>query len=316
MNFPKYYALTQKKEFDQIGNNLVCKNEKIPIVNGIPRFVKQDNYAAAFGAQWKKYRRTQLDSYTNTNITAKRMEGCFEKKTFNSLEGKSVLETGCGAGRFTEILLQKGAYVTSLDLSDAVDANSENFPINEKHRILQGDINKMPFAPQQYDFVVCLGVIQHTPNPEETITSLYQHVKPGGWLVIDHYTYKLSHFTKTTEIFRFFLKRLSPTRGMKVTERITNLFFPLHKAVRKVYPLQAILSRISPVHSYYFAYPHLSHEDQYQWSLLDTHDSLTDWYKHLRTPKQIYKHLEQIGGTNIYSEKSPHGVDARCQRPL
>ena len=201
---------------------------------------------------------------------------------FNSLKDKSVLEAGCGAGRFTEILLNQGAYVSSFDISNAVDANVINFPINEKHRIFQADINNLPFQDEQYDVVFCMGVIQHTPNPEETITNLFKQVKPGGWLVIDHYTYRLSHYTKTTELFRFFLKRMEPQKGLKATERITNFFFPVHKAVRKFYPLQALVSRISPVHSYYFAYPQLSHEDQYKWALLDTHDSLTDWYKHFR----------------------------------
>jgi ubiquinone/menaquinone biosynthesis C-methylase UbiE len=172
----------------------------------------------------------------------------------------------------------------------------------------------LPFQDQQYDFVVCLGVIQHTPNPEQTITSLFKQVKPGGWLIIDHYTFKLSHYTKTTEIFRFFLKRLSADRGLKVTESIINLFFPMHKAVRKIYPLQAILSRISPVHSYYFAYPQLSHEDQCKWSLLYTHDSLTDWYKHLRSKTQIKNHLTTISGREIYCEYSSHGIDARCKK--
>jgi SAM-dependent methyltransferase len=42
---------------------------------------------------------------------------------FSSLAGKHVLEAGCGAGRFTEVLLKAGAYVTSIDLSSAVEAN-------------------------------------------------------------------------------------------------------------------------------------------------------------------------------------------------
>jgi len=315
MNFPPYYSKKANKLYEVKPDTLVAENDAIPIKSGIPRFVDNENYASAFGEQWKKYRLTQLDSYTGVPVSRERMERCFGTELFGKLKGSSVLEAGCGAGRFTEILLEKGAYVTSFDLSDAVDANIINTPINDTHRVFQGNINEIPFENQQYDIVVCMGVIQHTPNPEQTIENLYKQVKPGGSLIIDHYARTLSYYTKTTGIVRFFLKRLSPEKGMKATERITNLFFPLHKAVRKVYPLQALLSRISPVHSYYFAYPNLSHEDQYQWSLLDTHDSLTDWYKHFRTKGQLYRHLENLGGVDIVVGKSSHGIEARCIRP-
>lgn len=315
MKFPPYFSQKTGQFYENGNNMLVSEDDRVPIKSGIPRFVDNENYASAFGEQWKKFRLTQLDSYTGVPASRIRTERCFGSELFNQLKDSSVLEAGCGAGRFTEILLEEGAYVTSFDLSDAVDANVVNTPINDTHRIFQGDITKIPFKEQQYDFVVCLGVIQHTPNPEETIEHLFQQVKPGGALIIDHYTYTLSHYTKTTGILRFFIKRLSPEKGMRVTEKITKVFFPLHKAVRKVYPLQALLSRISPVHSYYFGYPDLSHEHQYQWSLLDTHDSLTDWYKHHRTRGQLEKHLRKIGGVNVYAAKSSHGIDARCSRP-
>jgi 2-polyprenyl-3-methyl-5-hydroxy-6-metoxy-1,4-benzoquinol methylase len=98
-----------------------------------------------------------------------------------------VLEAGCGAGRFTEVLLKRGASVTSIDLTDAVAANQENFPQSEHHRIAQADILRLPFSPKQFDAVFCLRVIQHTPSPEAAIAALYDQVRPGGLLVIDHY---------------------------------------------------------------------------------------------------------------------------------
>src|SRR5262249_51327300 len=153
-----------------------------PRKNGIPRFVANSEYAGSFGAQWKKYRLTQLDSYTGTTISEQRTRRCIGKKLWDELTGTQILECGCGAGRFTEILLSKQAYVTSVDLSDAVDANQENFPQNETHRIAQADILQLPFAPRQFDVVFCLGVIQHTPSPEATIGALYEQVKTGGML--------------------------------------------------------------------------------------------------------------------------------------
>jgi hypothetical protein len=111
-------------------------------------------------------------------------------------------------------------------------------------------------------------------------------VKPNGWLIIDHYTYNLSEFTKSALLLRMFLRRLPPAEGLKWTDRLVNIFFPLHRAVRKHRIMQALLSRFSPILSYYHALP-LTDELQCEWSFLDTHDSLTDWYKHFRTKGQI-----------------------------
>jgi SAM-dependent methyltransferase len=231
------------------------------------------------------------------------------------LDGKQVLECGCGAGRFTEVLLGQRAHVVSIDLSEAVDSNQANFPQNATHRIAQADTLKLPFAGQQFDVVFCLGVIQHTRNPEETIACLYDHVKPGGSLVIDHYTHNLSWYTKSAPILRRVLRRLSPENGMKVTERLVNTFWPLHRMTRHFYPAHMLLSRISPVLSYDFAYRHLDDQLLREWALLDTHDSLTDWYKHFRTRGQIRRTLERLGLREIWCDYGGNGVEARGRRP-
>ena len=52
------------------GDALVsASGEQFPIVQGIPRFVSSENYAAAFGDQWNRFPRTQLDSHTGLPIT-------------------------------------------------------------------------------------------------------------------------------------------------------------------------------------------------------------------------------------------------------
>ena len=58
------------------------------------------------------------------------------------------------------------------DLSSAIDVNSENFLISNTHQLIQADINDLPFVDNQFDIVICLGVVQHTPSPEETIKNL------------------------------------------------------------------------------------------------------------------------------------------------
>jgi 2-polyprenyl-3-methyl-5-hydroxy-6-metoxy-1,4-benzoquinol methylase len=292
-----------------------------PVRQDIPRLLAaESNYADAFGEQWREYRLTQLDSYTKTTLSKDRLKRCMGQDLWDQLSQSGrleVLEAGCGAGRFTEVLLQlPGASVTSTDLSFAVEPNQINFPQSEQHRIIQCDINQMPFLDEQYDVVICLGVVQHTKSPERTIADLYQQVKPGGWLVIDHYTHSLSHYTKLAEwLVRPVLKRLSPARGVAITRSLTRTFFPLHRAVRNYKYMQYVLSRFSPLLTYFHAFPELNDEQQYEWAELDTHDYLTDYYKRVRSLGSIRATLESLGAENIWLDKGGNGVEARCQKP-
>lgn len=319
MDSPRWPAWTcpeHQEPLLQQDSALVCSSGcSYPVCEGIPRFVPGSAYASAFGLQWLRYRRTQLDSHTGVPVTSRRMRRCFGDAAWEGLCGRHVLEAGCGAGRFTEVLLERGARVTSIDLSDAVEANKENFPQDGWHRIAQADIMKLPLEPRQFDVVFCLGVIQHTPSPEATISALYENVKPGGLLVIDHYAPTLSWYTKTAPLFRAVLKRLSPEEGLRATDAIVKFFLPMHRAVRNWYPGQALLSRLSPVICYYHGLPELDETAQREWALLDTHDSLTDWYKHFRTATQLRRTLQQLGLTDIDVADRGSNVEARGRRP-
>jgi SAM-dependent methyltransferase len=289
--------------------------ECYPIENGIPRFVKGVTYADNFGSQWNEFRLTQLDSYTKRPITRDRIRRCMGEALWNDLHGKHVLECGCGAGRFTEVLLERGAFVMSVDLSSAVDANAANFPVSDRHRIAQADILRLPFAKGQFDVVVCLGVIQHTPDPERAIAALYEQVNPGGTLVIDHYTFTLGRITSTKPLFRYFLKRQPRDKAMAAVERLVDVFLPWHKRLRASRLGWFLLCRISPVTTYYKSAPDLDETLQREWALLDTHDSLTDWFKHLRSREQIRRALQALGLEGVWCEYGGNGVEARGRRP-
>ena len=157
----------------QEGDFLVSeKNECFPIIKDIPRFVDSDKYAASFGLQWKLHVRTQLDSYIGTNISRERLERCLGMPLIK-LQGKSVLEAGSGAGRFTELLVAAGAFVHTIDLSIAVEVNKENIGEHVNYLIAQADLLAPPFPHEAFDLVLCLGVLQHLPSPEEGIRSQF-----------------------------------------------------------------------------------------------------------------------------------------------
>jgi SAM-dependent methyltransferase len=296
---------------------------KYPIIMGIPRLLESsDNYAVAFGEQWLRWRLTQLDSYTGTTISRDRMYRCLGPEVLDYLKNCNqhvhVLEVGCGAGRFTEILLQYPVVrLTSMDLSRAVEANALNFPQDIQHRIVQANIMHPPFVAQKFDIVFCLGVIQHTPNPEATIQKLYEQVKPGGYLIFDHYTFEIRRLTKVTgNLIRPFVKKLPSKTRMRAVEKMVNIFFPIHKAIKNVPFAQQVFSRISPITTYFHIYPQLSEKLQREWALLDTHDGMTDWYKHLRSGQQLQTTVAKLGATDIQVLRGGNGIEISCRRPV
>ena len=113
----------------------------------MPRFVASDDYAAAFGWQWTHFQKSQLDSYTGTTISRDRLTRCLGG-SLSIVRGKAVLEAGCGAGRFTEILIESGARVVAADLSSAVDANYANCGAATDYFVWQADIRRLPVAPR------------------------------------------------------------------------------------------------------------------------------------------------------------------------
>jgi 2-polyprenyl-3-methyl-5-hydroxy-6-metoxy-1,4-benzoquinol methylase len=301
------------------GGALICEHGcSVPIVRGIPRFVDTSNYAAGFGLQWNQFRRTQLDSYTHTTISRDRLTHAVGGN-LDILKGKTVLEVGCGAGRFTEVMLAAGACVVACDLSTAVDANYANCGEHPNYFVLQADVRALPIKQHSFDFVVCLGVIQHTPSPEETITALARCVKPGGMLVIDHYgpSYPV---TFSRRWLRHLLLRLPPASAKSLALTISRLLLPLHKLswrpTRTAARLRAQLQKFSPLVDYYDVYPRLDKKILAEWSLLDTHDTLTDYYKHLRTAEEIERCLLACGLGETETEYAGNGVEARALMPL
>jgi 2-polyprenyl-3-methyl-5-hydroxy-6-metoxy-1,4-benzoquinol methylase len=284
-----------------------------PVVDHVPRFVPSKNYATGFGLQWNAFRQTQLDSYTGTTISRERLVRCLGG-SLEIVKGKSVLEAGCGAGRFTEVLLEAGAKVFACDLSTAVDANYANHGHNPNYFVCQADLLRLPVKPRSFDFVVCLGVIQHTPSPEETIAALTRYVRSGGTLVLDHYPPEYP-ITRSRAITRKLLMKLPPRLAHPLALTLARVLVPIHRLTwnnrRGVWRLRRWLAKNSPLVDHYGVFP-IGHELLAEWAILDTHDTLTDYYKHLRSETQIEQSLRACGFSKVQVWRGGNGVEARA----
>lgn len=103
-----------------------------------------------------------------------------------SLEGKAVLDVGCGGGILSDSMARKGAQVTGIDLSTkalkvaqlhALEAGTANV----RYREVSAEAMAAE-TPGQFDVVTCMEMLEHVPDPSSVVRACSQLVKPGGWV--------------------------------------------------------------------------------------------------------------------------------------
>jgi SAM-dependent methyltransferase len=102
-------------------------------------------------------------------------------------DGKLVLDSGAGAGDQSRYLVDRGARVVSIDLSNAIDVVASKLRMSPAWVGVQGDITMLPFTPGQFDVVYCEGVIQHTRDSVMTVRELVRVAKPKAHILASHY---------------------------------------------------------------------------------------------------------------------------------
>lgn len=101
------------------------------------------------------------------------------------LEGKKILDVGCGGGILSESMAAKGAQVTGIDLGDKALKVAKLHLLESGHQVEYRKITVESLAkeqPQHYDIVTCMEMLEHVPDPMSVINSCAQLVKPGGWV--------------------------------------------------------------------------------------------------------------------------------------
>ena len=161
-----------------------CK-ASFPIRGFVPRFVSHKSYAASFGAQWKTFARSQIDrpGYNESQLRFDSELGW----TADMLKGKTVVEIGSGAGRFVDIVAQRGpALVIGLDITDAVEAACQTVTYPNV-QFVQGDVFESPVRSASMDFAYSIGVLHHTPDPQQAFNAMVGLVRPDGNVAVSLY---------------------------------------------------------------------------------------------------------------------------------
>ena len=116
---------------------------------------------------------------TDITETDGRVQAIF--RHLGDLNGKRVLDAGCGKGRYLAIIKQHypGADLTGLDISAEM---LKHVPPGI-HTVRHGILN-MPFADEQFDAIICIEALEHVVQVEQAIAELTRVLVPGGTLLI------------------------------------------------------------------------------------------------------------------------------------
>jgi SAM-dependent methyltransferase len=177
-------------------DNVRCANCSIdfPIDAGIARFVQQE-HLASFGLQWNRYEVAHDDEDRAT----------FQAKTgvkLDELNGLSVLDAGCGGGRYCKVAAEAGANVTGADHSSAV-TKADSLCQGLDVRLVQADLKRLPFPEESFDLAFSIGVMHHDKDTRSVFDAVSKMVKPGGRMAV--WLYRKN--TWPQEVLNNFLRR-------------------------------------------------------------------------------------------------------------
>ncbi len=136
---------------------------------------------ASFGYEWNAFDDVRDEDGRFADVY-------FRDLDLASLEGKLVLDAGCGKGRFTRFLAAHAGALVALDGSEAVRAAARNLSDDDNVVVVRSDLRDAPFAPESFDFISSLGVLHHLDDPRAGFTRLLTYLAPGGRILLYIYS--------------------------------------------------------------------------------------------------------------------------------
>jgi 2-polyprenyl-3-methyl-5-hydroxy-6-metoxy-1,4-benzoquinol methylase len=275
--------------FYEEGASIVASDasgEQFIVRDGILRVSYEKNYADSFGFQWQSFCATQIDSLNNSKCSEQRLLA--ETKWIPEvLTNLHILEVGCGAGRFTDILLRKTeAHIYSIDYSSAVEVARENNKFfRNRLSVAQASILEIPFPKNSFDKVLCLGVLQHTASVEQSIRALVKQAKLNGEIVVDFYQLRGWYtWIHAKYLFRLITPRIPPNLLLKLIR--SNIGWLLMVFDTLCLLNLGVLTRLLPIADLRGLPEGINREQRIEWAILDTFDALSPVYD---KPQRISK---------------------------
>ncbi|HEY9737829.1 MAG TPA: bifunctional 2-polyprenyl-6-hydroxyphenol methylase/3-demethylubiquinol 3-O-methyltransferase UbiG [Trichocoleus sp.] len=101
--------------------------------------------------------------------------------------GLRILDVGCGGGFTAECLARRGAVVSGIDQSAACIAAAQDHAAACQLTIdyRYGYAESLPYTDAEFDAVICVDVLEHVDDVQQTVAEIHRVLKPGGWFCFD-----------------------------------------------------------------------------------------------------------------------------------
>jgi ubiquinone/menaquinone biosynthesis C-methylase UbiE len=151
------------------------------------------NTVDSFGEEWQAFH-----GFDEAELM-KLGDEYFDIVTPEMINGNTtVLEVGCGSGRFLKYLSSKAGFLVGVDPSKAIFAADELLGKNDKVILARASANDLPFYNESFDFVCSIGVLHHIPDTFKALKDCVDKVKRGGYF----YTYLYYNLDNRGYLFR------------------------------------------------------------------------------------------------------------------
>ena len=101
---------------------------------------------------------------------------------FQPWQGKRLLDVACGTGVWLRAAADLGAIPAGVDISRvALDICKDSLPSAE---LLCGPAERLPFGDERFDFISCLGALEHFLQPETALRELIRVAKPNAMFLL------------------------------------------------------------------------------------------------------------------------------------
>jgi 2-polyprenyl-3-methyl-5-hydroxy-6-metoxy-1,4-benzoquinol methylase len=96
----------------------------------------------------------------------------------------TVLDMGCGSGRWTKYVASKAGFVEAIDPSHSIFSATHLLKDLNNIRLSRASADNIPFADNSFDFVFSLGVLHHIPDTKKAMKDCVAKVKQGGYFMV------------------------------------------------------------------------------------------------------------------------------------
>jgi 2-polyprenyl-6-hydroxyphenyl methylase/3-demethylubiquinone-9 3-methyltransferase len=99
------------------------------------------------------------------------------------LNGRNVLDVGCGGGILAEAMARRGARVKGIDLSEKALKVAQLHRLESRVAVDYEAVSAEDLAEREtgtYDVVTCMELLEHVPDPGSLVRACSRLARPGG----------------------------------------------------------------------------------------------------------------------------------------